>query len=114
MLLDPFEKEFHLPAAAVQFGDGERGQDEIVGQEYEGLGCFGILEADAAQRGLEALVRVEAREDDTLDADQAGLAIDRTRVAAFDLEVRLTAGPEEAAGLGETIEEFEVKRGRSH
>ncbi len=62
MLLDPFEKEFHLPAAAVQFGDGERGQDEIVGQEYEGLGCFGILEADAAQRGLEALVRVEARE----------------------------------------------------
>src|SRR6266851_5432380 len=75
MLLDPFEKELDLPAAAVQFGDRKRGQSEIVGQEYEGLGGFGILKTDAAQRGLEALVRVEAREDDTLVADQAGLAI---------------------------------------
>src|SRR5260370_9228488 len=114
MLLDPFEKEFHLPAAAVQFGDGERGQDETVGQEYEGLGCFGILEADAAQRGLEALVRVEAREDDTLVADQAGLAIDRTRVAALHLEVRLTAGHEEAAGWLRPMEALEFKEAASH
>src|SRR5258708_32681307 len=114
MVIDPFEKEFHLPAAAVQFGDGERGQDEIVGQEYQGLGCFGILKADAALRGLEVLVRVEAREDDTLVADQAGLAIARTRVAALHLEVRLTAGHEEAAGLVKTMETLEVKEATIH
>src|SRR5229473_6292569 len=108
MLLDPFEKELDLPAAAVQFGDCKRGQGEIVGQEDEGLGGFGILKTDAAQRGLEALVRVEAREDDTLVADQAGLAIDRMRVAALHLEVRLTAGHEEAAGFVEAIEALEV------
>src|SRR5467141_3444903 len=111
MLLDPFEKELDLPAAAVQFGDRKRGQDEIVGQEDEGLGGFGILKTDAAQRGLKALVRVEAREDDTLVADQAGLAIDRMRVAALDLKIRFTASHEEAARLVETIKAFKVEEG---
>jgi len=109
MLLDPFEKEVHLPAAAVQFGDGQSGQEEIVGQEYEGLGGFGILEADAARRGLEALLQVEARENNTLVADQAGLAIHRARVAALPLEVGLTAGQEEAAGLVKTMQALEVR-----
>src|SRR5229473_891729 len=114
MLLDPFEKQLDLPAAAVQFGDRKRGQDEIVGQEDEGLGGFGILKTDAAQGGLEALVRVEAREDDTLVADQAGLAIDRMRVPALHLEVRLTAGHEEAAGLVKTMETLEVEEATIH
>src|SRR5271167_3197741 len=99
MLLDPFEKEFDLPAAAVQFGNRKGGQDEIVGQEYEGLGGFGILKADAAQGRLKTLVRVEARQDDALVTDQAGLAIDRMRVTALHLEVRLAASHEEAASL---------------
>src|ERR1017187_1172035 len=114
MLLDPFEKEFDLPAAAVQFGDRKRGQDEIVGQEYEGLGCFGILKANAAQGCLEAVVRIESSEDDALVADQAGLAINRTRVAALHLEVRLTAGHEEAAGLVKTMETLEVQEATIH
>src|ERR1017187_5158773 len=114
MLLDPFEKEFDLPAAAVQFGDRKRGQDEIVGQEYEGLGCFGILKANAAQGCLEAVVRIESSEDDALVADQAGLAINRTRVAALHLEVRLTAGHEEAAGLVKTMETLEGKEATIH
>src|SRR5260370_42123945 len=87
MLLDPFEKQLDLPAAAVQFGDRKRGQDEIVGQEDEGLGGFRILKADAAERGLEATVGVEAREDDTLVADQAGMDIESIRVTAVDLEI---------------------------
>src|SRR5713226_6742456 len=114
MLLDPFEKEFDLPAAAVQFGDRKRGQDEIVGQEDEGLGGFGILEADAAQWRLEAVVRVEASKDDTLVTDQARLAIDRMRVAALNLEVRLATGHEEAASLVEAIEALEVDEATIH
>ena len=38
VLLDPFEEQFDLPAAAVQFGDGERRQDEVVGEEDQRLG----------------------------------------------------------------------------
>jgi hypothetical protein len=41
------------------------------------------------RRCLEALVRVEASEDDTLVTDQTGLAIDRMRVTALNLEVWL-------------------------
>src|SRR6267154_862333 len=96
MLLDPFEKQLDLPAAAVQFGDRKRGQDEIVGQEDEGLGGFGILKTDAAQRGLEALVRVEAREDDTLVADQAGLAFKVEEATIHDVE---------GTGLGQQLVE---------
>src|ERR1019366_8394921 len=114
MLLDPFEKELDLPAAAVRFGDRKRGQDEVVGQEDEGLGGFGILKADAAQWRLKALVRVEAREDDTLVADQTSVAIDRMRVAALHLEVRLTTGHEEAASLVEAIKALEVEESKIH
>src|SRR5258707_12234729 len=91
MLLDPFEKELDLPAAAVQFGDRKRGQDEIVGQEDEGLGGFGVLKTDAAQGGLEGLVRVKARRDETLVAGQAGPAMERVRIPALDSKVRLAA-----------------------
>jgi hypothetical protein len=30
MLLDPFEKQFDLPALLIERGDGQRGQHEIV------------------------------------------------------------------------------------
>src|SRR6266403_5062992 len=91
-----------------------RWQDEVVGQKDEGLGGFRILEADAAQRRLEALVRVEASKDDTLVTDQAGCAIDGMRVAAVYLEVRLATRHEEAAGLVEAIEALEVKEATVH
>src|SRR5258708_13744653 len=90
MLLDPFEKELDLPAAAVQFGDRKRGQGEIVGQEDEGLGGFGILKTETAQGGLEALLRVEAREEAPLLADQAGLARARIREPPLNPTLRIT------------------------
>ena len=31
MLFDPFEEQFDLPLAFVEFGDGQRRKDEIVG-----------------------------------------------------------------------------------
>src|ERR1019366_1447178 len=114
VLLDPFEKEFDLPATAVQFGDRKCGQGEVIGQEDEGLGGFGIFKTDAAQWGLETLLRVEARENDTLVADQAGLAIDRMRVAALNLKVRLTASHEEASGLVEAIKALEIEEATIH
>ncbi len=59
-------------------------------------------------------MRVEASKDDTLVADQPGLAIDWMRVAPLDLEVRLATGYEEAAGLVEAIEALEVKEATIH
>src|SRR5437660_839565 len=54
--------------------------------ENEGLGGFRILEADAPQRCLEALVRVEARKDDTLVTDR------RRRAPAHTMAGRCRSG----------------------
>ena len=108
MLLDPFEEQFHLPTAAVELGDGQRGQGEVVGQEDEAFAGLRIVEVDAAQRRLEVLERVEAGEHDGLIADHPGASVDRARVATLGLEVRLGAGHKEAARLVETEQALEV------
>ena len=82
--------------------------------ERWGLGGFGVLEANASQRCLEALVRVEASQNDTLVTDQPRRAIDRMRVAALDLEVRLAADHEEAAGFVKAIVYLRQPRGSTN
>ncbi len=114
MLLDPFEKQFDLPTAAVQLGDRERRQGEVVAQEDQCLLGLGVLEANAAQRRFEAHARVKAREQHGLIADQSGGAIDRMRIPPLDFEIRLAAGHEEAAGLVKAVETFEVEEAPIH
>ena len=49
VLFDPFEEQFHLPAAFVQSGNGQGWQGRVVGQEDQSLfGCW-VLEPDTAQ-----------------------------------------------------------------
>ena len=55
MLLDPLEEQLHLPTAAIQLGDRQGGQDEVVGQEDQPLAGLRIVESDAPQRRLEVL-----------------------------------------------------------
>ncbi len=98
MLLDPFEEEFDLPSAAVQLGNRQCWQDEVVRQEHEPLAGLRVVEPNAMQRRLEVLAGVEAGQDDRLVADQSGTAIHGTRIATLSLQVRLAAGHEEAAG----------------
>ena len=45
VLFDPLEKEFYLPTAFVQLGNGQRVEHKVVRQEYE---SFGRLEIDIA------------------------------------------------------------------
>jgi hypothetical protein len=33
MLLDPLEEQLDLPATAIEVGDGQRRQEEVVGEE---------------------------------------------------------------------------------
>jgi len=42
MLLDPFEEEFDLPATAVEFGDGERRQGELLVRKTKRLLVVGV------------------------------------------------------------------------
>lgn len=42
MLFDPFEEQFDLPSALVEFGDSQCGKDKIVGEKNELFLSFGI------------------------------------------------------------------------
>lgn len=50
MLFDPLEEDFDLPAAAIEFSDGQRRHGEIVGQEDQDIAGIGIAIANAAER----------------------------------------------------------------
>jgi hypothetical protein len=64
MLLDPLEEQLDLPAAAIELGDREGWQGEVVDEKDQRLGGLGLLETNAAQWCFEALVRVEAGKKD--------------------------------------------------
>lgn len=87
MLLDPFEKQLDLPAATIKLGDGERRQDEIVGEEHQAFAGCGVFESDTTQRRIEVLAGVEAGEHDGLIANQARASIDRTGITTPGFEV---------------------------
>src|SRR5688572_31303710 len=95
MLLDPLEEQLHLPAALVQRADCQRGQGELIGQEYQQLARLGIAVTNSSQVTGVALRSVEAVEHGGLVADQSGTAIHRRGVQASCIEVSLRARDEE-------------------
>jgi len=50
MLLDPLEKQLHLPTLFVDVGDGQWRKREIVGQELQSPVGFGIVVAHLSRR----------------------------------------------------------------
>src|ERR1017187_5336067 len=66
VLLDPLEKQFHLPSAPVQGANGQRRQRKLVGQEHQVLAGLGIAIADAAQVAGVVLGGIEAVKGDGL------------------------------------------------
>ena len=109
MLLDPFEKQLDLPPAAIKLGDGERWQGKIVGEKDQSLACVWVFEADATQRGVEVLARVEAGEHNGLIANQSRASIDRMGIPTLGFEVGFGAGDKEALRLVQPIKPFEVE-----
>src|ERR1039458_5082517 len=49
VLLDPLEKQFHLPAAFVELGNEEGRQVEVIGQEHQDLPGLRVFIANPAQ-----------------------------------------------------------------
>jgi len=58
MWLDPFEEEFHLPAAFVKLGNDQCRQRKVVGEENEALVVFGIAEGDPPNRSRIFKIRI--------------------------------------------------------
>ena len=108
MLLDPFEKQFDLPAATIQLGDGQSWQGEVVGEKDQALAGNRIFEADSTERCVEILLGVKARQHDGLVANQAGAAIDGMRVATLGFEVGFGPGDKETFRIVQLIKPIEI------
>ena len=108
MLLDPFEKQFHLPAITVQVGDGQSGACDVVGQKDERLAGHRVAVFDAAQR-LRIIRRCpDAGQHDGLIAQDPRRSVRRVRVAPPITKVGLGADDEERPGGMHGVEPFEV------
>ena len=64
VLFDPFEKQFHLPTALIDLGNGQCWQRKIVGEELEPLFFLGIEVGDAPQRIGIRLGRIDSGQND--------------------------------------------------
>ena len=114
MLLDPFEEEFDLPAAPIQFGDGQCWHGEVVGQKDQRLAGFWIAIADAAHGDGIIVLGVQPGEHHGLVETQAGVFVHGTGVTAGAAEVLFGAGDEESTALVEAMPAGEVEVAAIH
>ena len=114
MLLDLFEEQFDLPASAIELGDGQRRDGEVVGQEDQHVAGFGIAITDATQRVGIIVLGLKAGHHDGLVEAQSGGFVYGPGVTAGAAEVLLGPGDEESATLVEAIPAGEVQVAAIH
>ncbi len=108
MLLDPLEEQFHPPSVAIQFGDSEGRQIEIVGKKDEQLVVFNVVELHSPQVDRIVLAGMGASEPDGLIAAQAGCLVDGVRINTSILQIGFGTRDEESLGLMQDIEPSEI------
>lgn len=108
MLLDPLEKQFDLPAAAVQFGDCSGRQTGVVGQEYQRLSVH-ILDADASDRGRIMLRGIEPCKHADLIANNAFAPVCGTGIASSESKIRFGSYHKETASLMKGVQSLEIE-----
>ena len=69
---------------------------------------YRIFESDSTQWRVEILLRVKAREHDSLIADQSCAAVDGMGIAALGFEIGLGAGDKETLRLVQLIKPIEI------
>ena len=109
VLLDPLEKELHLPPRLVPLSNGERRQREVVGEEHEPLAGIGIGVADPSERQRVARGGLRSRQHDGLIAPDPRGLVDGVRVPADKLEVGLGPRDEEGPPCLESKEPAEIE-----
>lgn len=95
VLFDPLEEEFHLPAAFVQLGNGQRVEHKIVCQEYESFGRYDIEIADPAKGIGIFLGGLWAIEKNRLIASESRGFVDEAVASTSAIEISLGANDKE-------------------
>ena len=109
MLLDPFEKQFHLPAALVELGDGQRGKQGIVGEEHQRLSGYWVLESHSAQLIGVVHCGFFDGQGDTLIADYACGPIDWLGTNAAGAGIGFGASDKVSSALMQGVETLEIQ-----
>ena len=114
VLLDPFEKQFYLPARLVEQADGEGGQVEVVGEETEVAVLFRVVIMNAAERIRVVLPGGRRGQHDGVIGSKSGRDIDAVRVSPAESDTFLGASDKEGAAAVEDVETLEVDVGAIH
>jgi hypothetical protein len=101
MSLDPFEKQFDLPAGAVNLAHLNGGQAKVIGEENEPARMLGVVITDATQGLGIALLGIKAAESNRLIAPQAFGRVDRTALDHLKLQFGFAAEQKKSARLSE-------------
>ena len=113
-LLDPLEKQLHLPSGLAGLGDGRGRQLEVGCQEDAAPAGVGVLEPDSAQRMGTALPAACAREFDGLvtgDAPPSEGRLDRVPLQHLVPDPLLHARHEEPSLQNQVVDPREVQVG---
>jgi len=114
MLLDPFEKQFDTPPAAVELRDGQSRFGEVVGEKHQCLAGLRVAKADAAQRLGIIAPGIEARQDNRLVETQARAFVHRARVTALETEVVFGPGDEKGRAGVQPVQARKVQIAAIH
>jgi len=110
ILFDPLEEQFHLPAAFVEQGNGQRRQRKVVRQVNEKALRLGIEIADAPQPVWISLLAVEGLQANDLICTHAGGGIHHhLRFQPHILHGTLGADDEESAEILKRMKALEIQ-----
>jgi hypothetical protein len=109
VLLDPFEKQLHLPTAFVQRRNGCGGQRHIVGQKRYSLAAL-VFDPDAAQHlRVRRTGRLQRQSTDLVEHQVRSQFVHGARVAPFELGIALGARDKERACRMHGVQTREVQ-----
>ncbi len=104
VVLDPFEKQFDLPALLVKLGDDRRGQIDVVGEELVEIPGVGVAVLDPAEVRRIVLGRHGPGQSDHLIAEDSRGLVGLLGFNHVILGVVLEPGDEVGAGRREAVE----------
>lgn len=114
MLFDPAEKQFDLPTTAIELGDRQSRQEEVVGEKHKTFLTHSIEVAHSPQSFGIAPLGHGIVEHHDLVALQAGVLVDGLRVQPPTVESLFCPSHKESSGQLYAIESSEVEIGAVH
>ena len=114
MLLDPAKEQLHLPATLIELGDGERGQEKIVGEKHQAVLTQSIVIMNPPKPvGITSLGNGIVERDDLVRA-QARSLVDGLREKALTIEALFGPSHEEGTRLVHAVESSKIEVSAIH